>query len=220
MNTSDKGSVNHVDRAETLKVYLEKACNDLDTEGVSSFTNKVEISDCFIKVTFFFLKKYRHTCEVSLNHIALQLSGPVDNQTLALVTKWKARRVEEWTKDGVGYNDNIYFSCRADHPIQEVWSAFQELISICSSRRISSCFVATAAAGSPAHPAVESLRVFRNKVLSNHATGNSFMRWYYRQGPKYAAVIERHWLLRKIVFLGLILPVSLLARFILAQKKG
>ncbi len=51
------------------------------------------------------------------------------------------------------------------------------------------CFIATAAYGSPMARQVETFRQFRNAYLLPHSWGRSFIRAYYRFGPKVAAVV-------------------------------
>lgn len=51
------------------------------------------------------------------------------------------------------------------------------------------CFIATAAFGSPLEPHVKTLRKFRNKYLSTHSVGQSFIRFYYSWSPPLA-----HWI--------------------------
>jgi hypothetical protein len=53
-----------------------------------------------------------------------------------------------------------------------------------------SCFIATAAYGSPFAPQVEILREFRGRFLMNSQWGRSFVRWYYKSSPPWAAAIE------------------------------
>ena len=55
-----------------------------------------------------------------------------------------------------------------------------------SSSDSSSCFVATAAYGDPAHPDVVYLRAFRDGVLNHNLLGRTFVSFYYKYGPAWA----------------------------------
>jgi hypothetical protein len=59
-----------------------------------------------------------------------------------------------------------------------------------------SCFIATAAFGSPMAPQVETFRQFRNSFLLKHDLGVRFVRFYYKHSPKYAAIIAESAVLR------------------------
>ncbi len=52
------------------------------------------------------------------------------------------------------------------------------------------CFVATVAFGEGA-PELDTLRAFRDDVLSRHAAGLRFIAWYYREGPALAAWVSK-----------------------------
>lgn len=55
----------------------------------------------------------------------------------------------------------------------------------------SSCFVATAAYGSPLVEELDVLRLWRDKVLSKSFTGRAFIHVYYRIGPVLASIVAR-----------------------------
>lgn len=54
----------------------------------------------------------------------------------------------------------------------------------------SSCFIATAAFGSPLAGQVDVLRQFRDRYLLTNAPGQKFVAWYYRNGPDAANFIK------------------------------
>jgi hypothetical protein len=54
----------------------------------------------------------------------------------------------------------------------------------------SSCFIATAAYQDPDHPMVQQLRFVRDEILSRSRPGRRFTAWYYRNGPRLAAVVR------------------------------
>jgi hypothetical protein len=65
------------------------------------------------------------------------------------------------------------------------------------------CFIATAAYGSALSPSVSTLRSFRDKYLLRAAWSKWFVQFYYRVGPRYAAVIAGHTALRKMARIAL-----------------
>ncbi|HPP30666.1 MAG TPA: hypothetical protein PLE69_07085, partial [bacterium] len=63
-----------------------------------------------------------------------------------------------------------------------------------SSSGPSSCFIATAAFGTPMAKEVVRLREFRDRYLMKSRGGRAFVRWYYRHSPKVAEYIrQRRW---------------------------
>ncbi|NJD32107.1 MAG: DUF11 domain-containing protein [Gammaproteobacteria bacterium] len=86
-----------------------------------------------------------------------------------------------------------------------------------------SCFIATAAYGSPLEPHVAALREFRDRYLQRNALGRAFIRFYYRHSPPLAAVIAAHpslrlatrWVLTPLV-LAIEYPLRTLAFVLLA----
>ena len=68
------------------------------------------------------------------------------------------------------------------------------------------CFIATAAYGSPIEPQVELLRKFRDRFLLTNPTGQSFVMLYYAFSPPAAEFIAQHDSLRTVVRVAL-LPV-------------
>lgn len=76
------------------------------------------------------------------------------------------------------------------------------------------CFIATAALGSEAHPALEILRQFRDTMLKNNRFGQAFVDAYYRFSPPLAQRIAENTFLRYLVCLAL-LPLIALAWIVL-----
>ena len=67
-----------------------------------------------------------------------------------------------------------------------------------------SCFIATAAFGSPMQPYVKILRDFRDRFLFGNKVGKSFMRLYNTYSPPMADFIAKHDSLRAVVRISLL----------------
>jgi hypothetical protein len=72
------------------------------------------------------------------------------------------------------------------------------------------CFLATAVYGDRNHPFVRVLRTFRDVALTTNPPGRAFVRWYYRNGPAWAAWVEGNPLVAFTLQL-LMLPLVLFA---------
>ena len=72
-----------------------------------------------------------------------------------------------------------------------------------------SCFIATAAFGSPLDPHVGILQTYKNRYLTEHSMGRRLMEYYYRYSPKIAEYINKHQNMNLIIRYSL-LPVVFL----------
>jgi endonuclease YncB( thermonuclease family) len=61
-----------------------------------------------------------------------------------------------------------------------------------------SCFIATAAYGSPIDPHVKILRKFRDEYLVTNKLGRGFVNLYYSYSPKLAKLISKHEILKAV----------------------
>ncbi|MBN1445452.1 MAG: hypothetical protein JW957_05040 [Candidatus Omnitrophica bacterium] len=68
---------------------------------------------------------------------------------------------------------------------------------------VSSCFIATAAYGTPMAAEVVKLRNFRDSHLLKNKAGRAFVRWYYRHSPPVAEYIRQRKVARMLVRAGL-----------------
>jgi hypothetical protein len=81
----------------------------------------------------------------------------------------------------------------------------------------SSCFIATAAFGSPMEEDVRYLRAFRDEFLLTSKPGRKFVEFYYRNSPPIADYIRGHDMLRAVVR-GLLKPLIALSRGTVSEK--
>jgi subtilisin family serine protease len=76
------------------------------------------------------------------------------------------------------------------------------------------CFIATAAFGSPLARHVRTLRAFRDRYLLTNAPGRAFVNFYYRHSPPLAEHVAESPLLRVVVRM-LLMPVVLFASLLM-----
>ena len=74
-----------------------------------------------------------------------------------------------------------------------------------------SCFIATAAYGTPMAEEIEILREFRDKYLLTNLAGQAFVDFYYRVSPPVAEFLTEHPSLKPVVRAGLIPAVTMSA---------
>lgn len=85
--------------------------------------------------------------------------------------------------------------------------------------KLDSCFIATATMGNRNHPKVVTLREFRDKILLSTIIGNSFINYYYKIGPGIANFIQNKIFLRKLSYLFIVSPMSIMAGVMLLNRK-
>jgi hypothetical protein len=73
---------------------------------------------------------------------------------------------------------------------------------------VTSCFIATAAYGTPMAKEIEILREFRDKYLMTNPVGKGLVEFYYRVSPPIAEFITEHPTLKPIVRAGLVPAVA------------
>ncbi len=79
-------------------------------------------------------------------------------------------------------------------------------------KKLSPCFIATAAYGTTLHRDINVLRDFRDEYLMTNAVGRMFVKVYYTTSPPIAEVISEHEWLRTVVREGIVEPLVCVVR--------
>ena len=77
----------------------------------------------------------------------------------------------------------------------------------CHQNSVTSCFIATAAYGTPLHKDIDVLRDFRDEYLLSNPPGRAFVKIYYTLSPPIADVIRANEGLKALVREGLVKPL-------------
>jgi tetratricopeptide (TPR) repeat protein len=74
------------------------------------------------------------------------------------------------------------------------------------------CFVVTATMGDENHPHVITLRNFRDQYLVGTKIGNSFIHWYYENGPHLAKIISNNRLAKMLAHILIVAPSAAIVK--------
>lgn len=80
----------------------------------------------------------------------------------------------------------------AESGLSNTMTAIPEMVEAVPALPNEGCFIATAAYGYYDASEVQVLRHFRDQVLKRYDTGNTFIAWYYRHGPRAAHWLNQH----------------------------
>jgi hypothetical protein len=90
---------------------------------------------------------------------------------------------------------------------------------VLNKQKADACFVVTATMGSPDHPYVTALRLFRDHELATRPIGRLFIKWYRKNGPKLAAVIADRPVLRHATLHLIVRPTATLALMVQRERE-
>jgi len=88
-----------------------------------------------------------------------------------------------------------------------------------AANKAAACFIATAALGSPYHPALDVLRRFRDEVLLRSAPGRIFVKQYYRWSPPLAAIVANYRVVRWATLRCIVFPAISVSRRTLSLRR-
>ena len=97
----------------------------------------------------------------------------------------------------------------------ELFSAYDATIILDSSGSSGTCFIATAAFGTPMAEEINTLRQVRDSYMLNNALGTTFVDTYYRLSPPIASKVAQYPALASVVR-AVLMPIVLIAKVILA----
>jgi len=104
------------------------------------------------------------------------------------------------------WDDNVYTSDIAGKwTVTGTYAGFEDSATL--EVRLSLCFIATAAYGTPEAEEIDILREFRDVVLQPNRLGAKLVSLYYKASPPVAAFISQHEALRAAVRLGFVDPI-------------
>ncbi|WP_449448086.1 tetratricopeptide repeat protein [Thermomonas brevis] len=116
-----------------------------------------------------------------------------------------------------------YSSNKYDGEVKELMAKYvQEMRRIDPSYtppRSNGCFVVTATLGDENHPSVNTLRQFREEILSGTPNGEKFIHWYYENGPKFAKIVEGSKFLRRFSYFFIVTPAVFFAKPLLHIRR-
>ena len=109
------------------------------------------------------------------------------------------RLINRWARDK--HQNMILFHRKG-------WAAALDVKALKNIERKSACFIATACCESAEHPAVQTLRRFRDERLTRHRPGRGFIRFYEQVSPPVADLIRTRAWARRLVSHCLVQPLS------------
>jgi hypothetical protein len=162
-------------------------------------------------------------------------SAPFDSRIAGLGKKTVSGDLTSTTIEGLDVGETYYIAVGAiddfdnESPLSELQTAtpvetldgFERYKSAGGGEEGGFCFVATAAYGSYLDPHVRILRHFRDAFLLSNAPGRAFVRFYYQEGPVWAAVIRQSEPLRvaaQVALMPLVLVAGFLVELTIVQK--
>lgn len=207
--------------------YEKKSADSINTISVACYSLSREHMDEFISIDESW-EEYLERCSGILSSFDIAVAyEPTDRTAIENIIHICKDNIE-----GVSFYDDIDEENKVRHLSQEYENMLTKRMNDAVAKlqkidpnyqppqieKASSCFVVTATMGCETHPTVGVLRQFRDTVLLQTTRGKLLNSYYYRIGPKVAAIIQRSWVLRRLSYVCIVYPLSKIAQKIMSNK--
>jgi hypothetical protein len=149
----------------------------------------------------------------------IKYAWSLDQSDLAVAQNIRAIIAGVITTSVIDARSKELFVSNAQQTFDEIRQKYPEL-TLPPIEKDKRCFIATAVLGDCNHPYLITLREYRDQKLIPISLGRHVVKVYYHYSPPLASIIERHYLLRFILFWVLIKPVVRFAKFALNDRRS
>jgi len=224
---TDGGTVNATDEADTevevtgnATVTVSKFADNPGGYSPSGFNSMDKYIDIYIPYTGEVTE-----VEIRLYYTDDEVPADIEEESLKLFW-WDSDEWVECSNSGVNTVNNYIWAIITDSTTPSLddleGTPFGAYVSLPPTptptptptpqptrRHSASCFIATAAYGTPMVAEIEILRDFRDKYLLTNPLGQVLVDWYYEVSPPIAKFITEHPSLKQIVRAGLVPVVAM-----------
>jgi tetratricopeptide (TPR) repeat protein len=127
----------------------------------------------------------------------VKLFGAIADRTVELGKIYPNKTIEERGEILYNFESNISDKDKVFNTIKKAETSFF------GASNDSSCFIATAVYSTSSHPDLDTFRQFRDTKLLTNQLGRMFVRWYYRNAPKFTSYIDKNSSLKSFLKLKL-----------------